>query len=416
MLEYMMLIIAFVGLYLSIIWINLLFLGKDEIEEKKSIDKSYRPTITFAIPAYNEEKTIAGTIQSILDIDYPKGKYEIIVVDDGSTDNTAKIAKQYEKDGVKVIKTKNHGKGHALNIALKRSKKELFTCVDADSYIEKESVMIIVQNFRNKKVSGCSSSIFVKNNNKIIEKMQVFEYMYAAIFRKLFAFIGCLFVTPGVLSIYRTEDLKEAGMFEEDRNNITEDLEIAMRLQSLHKCIAFDIQSITYTTIPDTMKKVIRQRIRWFRGYIYNARKYRHMHLNKDYELLGLFILPLNIASVIIIISSTIIIWSGILDGFKYIYQKAIIAKTPLYEFIDILTLKQIILTIDFKISIPLTIITLAGLYLLYKSHKITGKSIDISARSIIAFILFLVIYPWLLALCWTYSLILEAKGSKREW
>ncbi|MCK5452622.1 MAG: hypothetical protein KAI51_04235, partial [Candidatus Aenigmarchaeota archaeon] len=108
--------------------------------------------------------------------------------------------------------------------------------------------------------------------------------------------------------------------------------------------------------------------------------------------------------------------WSGILDGLKYIYQKAIIAKTPLYEFIDILTLKQIILTIDFKISIPLTIITLAGLYLLYKSHKITGKSIDISARSIIAFILFLVIYPWLLALCWTYSLILEAKGSKREW
>ncbi len=83
MMEYMMLIIAFIGLYLSIVWINLLFLGKDEIEEKKSIDKSYRPAITFAIPAHNEEKTIAETIQSILDIDYPKNKYEIIVIDDG---------------------------------------------------------------------------------------------------------------------------------------------------------------------------------------------------------------------------------------------------------------------------------------------------------------------------------------------
>ncbi|MCK5234763.1 MAG: glycosyltransferase family 2 protein, partial [Candidatus Aenigmarchaeota archaeon] len=333
MLEYIMLTIAFIGLYLSIVWINLLFLGKDEIENKKEIDKNYLPTITFAIPACNEEKTIAGTIRSILDIDYPKDRYEIIVIDDGSTDRTASIAERYTKDGVKVIKTKNHGKGHALNIALKKSKKELFTCVDADSYIEKDSVKKIVQNFKDKKISGCSSSIFVKNNKKLIEKMQVFEYMYAAIFRKLFAFIGCLFVTPGVLSIYRTEDLKKAGMFDEDRNNITEDLEIAMRLQSLHKCISFDIHSITYTTIPDTLKKVIKQRIRWFRGYIYNAKKYRHMHLNKDFELLGLFILPLNIASIIIIIASTTIIWSSIMDWFKYIYQRAIIAKTPLYEF-----------------------------------------------------------------------------------
>ncbi|NOQ55964.1 MAG: glycosyltransferase [Nanohaloarchaea archaeon] len=415
MLEYVILIISFIGLYLSIIWINLLFLGKKEIEEYKKPKKGYYPSITFAIPAFNEEKTIAKTIESILEIEYPKDRYEIFVIDDGSKDDTAKIAKKYIKQDITVISTKNNGKGHALNVALKKSKKELFACIDADSYIEKGSVINIVQNFRKKDISGCSSSIFIRNNKKIIEKIQVFEYMYAAIFRQIYSFINCMYVTPGVLSIYRTKDLKDEGYFDE-ANNITEDLEIALRLHSRHKHIAFDIRSITHTTAPDTLKALMRQRIRWFRGYIYNARKYRHMHFNKDFGTLGLFMLPLNILGIFLIFITTTIIWDGISKWFRYIYQRVIIADTSIFDLIDIITMKQTLLTINFKITIPLIVMTIIGLYILYKAHKITEKKIDLSLKSIISFLLFLTVYPWIVTISWTYSIIQELRQSKRVW
>ena len=410
-----MLVISFIGLYLAIIWLNLLFLSKKEIEECIKLKKGYYPSITFAIPAYNEEKTIAKTIESILDIDYPKNRYEILVVNDGSKDKTESIAKQYLKEGIKVITTKNHGKGHALNMALRQSKKELFACVDADSYIEKESVIRIVQNFREKDISGCSSSILIRNNKKIIEKVQVFEYMYAAIFRTLYSFINCMYVTPGVLSVYRTDDLKEEGLFDE-ADNITEDLEIALRLHNKHKYIAFEIRSITHTAAPNTIKALMRQRIRWFRGYIYNARKYKHMHFNKDFKVLGLFMLPLNIIGIFIVFLTTSIIWNGIFEWLRYVYQKVIIADIPIYELIEILTLKQTFLTINFIISIPLIIITAIGLYLLYKSYKLINTHIDFSLKSIIAFILFLTVYPWIITICWIYSIILELRKAERVW
>ncbi|MBW6461495.1 MAG: glycosyltransferase family 2 protein [DPANN group archaeon] len=415
MLEYVMLIISFIGLYISIIWINLLFLSKKEIEESIKPKKGYYPSITFTIPAYNEETTIAKTIESILNIDYPKDRYEIFVIDDGSKDNTAKIAKKYKKEGVIVISTKNHGKGHALNVALKRSKKELFACVDADSYIEKESVIRLVQHFRKKEISGCSSSILIRNHKKIIEKIQVFEYMYAAIFRTLYSFINCMYVTPGVLSVYRTEDLKTEGYFDE-ADNITEDLEIALRLHNKHKHIAFEIRSITHTNAPDTFKALMRQRIRWFRGYIYNARKYKHMHLNKEFGLLGLFMLPLNILGIFIVFLTTTIVFNGIFTWLKYIYQRTIIAETSILNLIDILTIKQTLLTINFKITIPLLIITAIGLYMMYKAHKLIENKIDLSPKSIIAFLLFLTVYSWIVTLSWICSLILELRKSKRVW
>lgn len=415
MFEYIMLIISFIGLYLAIIWFNLLLLGKKEIEECKKQKRGYYPSITFAIPAFNEEKTIAKTIESILDINYPKDRYEIYVIDDGSKDNTAEIAKRYIKHGITVISTKNHGKGHALNVALKRSKKELFACIDADSYIEKESVIRIVQNFRKKGISGCSSSILIRNNKKIIEKIQVFEYMYAAIFRQIYSFINCMYVTPGVLSVYRTDDLKEEGYFDE-ADNITEDLEIALRLHNRHKHIAFEIRSITHTAAPNTLKSLMRQRIRWFRGYIYNARKYKHMHFNKEFGVLGLFMLPLNILGVFLVFITTTIAGDGIAKWLKYIYQRVIIADTSIFDLIDMLTMKQTLLTINFTISIPLIVITLIGFYFLYKAHKITQKNIDLSPTSIIAFILFLTVYTWIITLSWIYSIIQELRQSKRVW
>src|SRR3989338_3069018 len=128
--------ISFITIYGSVFFILVFITNKDKMFESP-IAKSL-PPMTIIIPAYNEQDTIAATIQSVLDADYPKK--QIIVVDDGSKDNTFEVARKFETRGVLVLHQENKGKAAALNNAIKHATGELVTTLDSDSYIAMDSL------------------------------------------------------------------------------------------------------------------------------------------------------------------------------------------------------------------------------------------------------------------------------------
>src|SRR3989344_5860927 len=279
---------SFFALVISIFWLQVMLLN----EEKTKITTKF-PSVSILIPAYNEGKTITKTIKSVLNLDYPKDKLEIIVINDSSTDNTANMVKKFKE--VKLIYNKHRGAGKAsaLNTGLKYANGELFAVIDADSEIEKYSLKNLISYFEDNKTGSVISSIKIRNPKNIYHHIQRLEYILATFIRKLMSKIDTLHITPGVLSVYRTRLIKKLGGF--DEKNITEDLEIALRLRANNYSVKMSPDSITYTRIPSDFKELWHQRIRWFRGFIYNNLKYKKMFMNKKYGAIGRFQLPLNV-------------------------------------------------------------------------------------------------------------------------
>ena len=146
---YFLWIVSFIGLFLGVFWINLLF-----VKESKKIKMKKLPIVSVIVPAYNEEKTISRTISSLLGLNYPRGKLEVIVVDDGSTDNTVSIVKKFRN--VKLIFNKHRGvgKASAVNAGLKIAKGEFLGVLDADSEAGRNSLINALEYFSSNKV-GC---------------------------------------------------------------------------------------------------------------------------------------------------------------------------------------------------------------------------------------------------------------------
>ena len=281
-------------LYLSFISISLflsLMFFVLYVDNKKNLFKIPKmkkfPSLSIIIPAYNEEKTIADTIKKVKEMVYPK-KFEIIVINDGSTDNTSKIAKKFK--GVKVVDKTNGGKSSAINLGIKYARGEIVAVVDADSYPGKKSLINAVPFFKEKNVAAVTTSIFVKSPKNIIERMQRIEYIMIVWARKLLEAIESVYATPGVLSLYRKSALKKVGGF--DEKNLTEDIEIAWRLIYNGYKIKMSLNSENETKVPNNMRDWWKQRLRWNVGGLQTCVKYLHTFMKKDYRSLGRFILP----------------------------------------------------------------------------------------------------------------------------
>ncbi|RLE45820.1 hypothetical protein DRJ22_03500 [Candidatus Woesearchaeota archaeon] len=410
MLQYIIWIISFITLWLIIVWLNFIYTKEETTKTKK------QPKITFAIPAYNEEKTIIKTIKSLLKLNYPAEKKEIIIVNDGSTDKTEQTVKKFikEKENIILINQKNNGKASAINTALKQATGQLFAVLDADSYVEKESINHILPHFENKKTGAVISRIKIDKPKKPLEKLQYFEYIMSNMLRKIMTNFGTLSMTPGVLSVYNTATLRKAGGFSKDKNNMTEDLEIALRLKDKGYNIYMEPKAITYTKAPNTLKSLWQQRIRWSRGYIYNHIKYKHMFFSKKHGIFGIFQLPINaLAIILLVINMSIITYNLSNNLFQFILRSLTIHNYFITRITDWPTLKQLILARNVQISIPLTIAFILSLYLMTFAMKYFKESIK---KNYLRAIAYMIIMPYFTAANWITSIYKEIKRSKRKW
>lgn len=410
MLKYIIWIFAFLSLYIALVWLNFLYLYNGS--KKKEKLKDY-PLITIAVPAFNEEKTILKTLRSILHLSYPQKNIEIIVINDGSTDKTSTVVEKFVKKykNIKLINQENKGKAESLNQALKIASGEYFACLDADSTITRNSVELMLHSFSEHKTAAVISALKVKDSKNLYEKLQRFEYIIAILMRKLKANINTLAMTPGVLSIYKTKILKKVGGF--DKDNMTEDFEIAMRLKYYGYNIRIETNSFTYTNVPNNFSSFLRQRVRWFRGFMYNHLKYKKMFFNKKYGLLGYFQLPLNIIGVFsLLISMSIITFYAVSKIAEFFIRVFKIDGYLTTYVIKLPSFKELLLSHNTKIMLPIYIASISGIYLFYLAHKQSKEKIKYPISALTYF----VIYPYLVLFHWVSAISQEILKIKRKW
>ncbi len=292
----------FISLYFEIYLLLTFFEHRKEIKakkNKKNID--FFPSTTIIVPCWNEEDTIEGTLKSLLNLDYPKDKLKIIVVDDGSTDSTAdKVEKFLPHSQINFIQKENGGKHTAMNRALKEIDTVLVGSLDADSFVDKNALKFVAEHFKNKNISAVTSVIKSLDNKNIWAQIQKSEFLLSAKVRKIFALSGSIFITPGPFSIMRALVVKELGGWKKAHN--TEDMEIGIRMQSHNYIIENEEMSIIYTKPLTTFKALYKQRLRWLYGFLRNTWDYRFMFFNKKYGNLGIFILPYSLMAVVSVV------------------------------------------------------------------------------------------------------------------
>ncbi len=296
--EILMYVVSYFGLFTSIYFFLTLYENRDRLDNPKP--KKY-PSVTIIVPAYNEETTLAPTIDSLLNLDYPKEQLKLIIVDDGSTDNTLAIAKSYENEQVKVLTKPNGGKGSALNLGLEHTTTELVGCLDADSFVDSSALKNMVGYFEDENVMAVTPSLKVYSPKNMLQSIQMIEFLLGIFLRKIFAFLGSIHVTPGPFSIYRKKFFDMYGGY--DEHNLTEDIEVALRIQRHNFQIENSIDAFVYTVLPKTWKALYAQRVRWYTGFLSNVLNYRDLFGSKHGNL-GLFILPASFISIFLVIIS----------------------------------------------------------------------------------------------------------------
>lgn len=281
-------ILFFFGIYFIVIFLLLHYRNYKKLYTSPEVTRY--PSVSFLVPAYNEEKSLEETVQALLKVSYPKDKKEIIIINDGSRDGTADIARNLAGKHSEIIflDKKNSGKADSLNRAIKIAKGDLIAVVDADSYPHKDALLNMVGHFEEKGVAAVTSRVLVKNKSNLLCKFQVLDYSIIAWTRKLLDFVDSVYVTNGPLSIYRTSVVRKIGGF--DTKNLTEDIEITWHILSKGYKTRMSYSAIVYTTVPEHLDYWIKQRVRWNLGGLQTVQKYwRLMFKNNAF---GYFVIP----------------------------------------------------------------------------------------------------------------------------
>jgi cellulose synthase/poly-beta-1,6-N-acetylglucosamine synthase-like glycosyltransferase/peptidoglycan/xylan/chitin deacetylase (PgdA/CDA1 family)/spore germination protein YaaH len=258
---------------------------------RRRFDRDYAPPVSVVIAAYNEEKVIRRTIESVLASDYPE--LEIIVVDDGSQDATWAILQQVaETDArVRVYTQANGGKSTALNRAIAASRHEILVAVDADTLFAPATIRALVRHFSEPRVAAVSGNAKVGNKHNWITRFQSIEYIYGFNFdRRALDLVNGIPVVPGAVGAWRKRLVVALGGFGHD--TLAEDTDLTLSLLRQGYEIRYEESAYAYTEVPEDLRGLRKQRFRWAFGTLQAAWKHRDALLRPRYGSLAFFTLP----------------------------------------------------------------------------------------------------------------------------
>jgi cellulose synthase/poly-beta-1,6-N-acetylglucosamine synthase-like glycosyltransferase len=252
-------------------------------EIKQLSSPAYFPSLTILIPAYNEEKVLGRTLNTVLEATYPDK--EIIVIDDGSKDQTYHIARSYENRGVKVIHRPNGGKATSLNHGLLFARGEIIVVVDADSQICKNTLVELIKPFRNPEVAAVAGNIKVLNRVNLLTNCQALDYIASInIYRRALDVFGSVTVVPGALGAYRRDAIKSGGFY--DTDTLVEDFDVTVKALKTGQIVQASGSAVSYTEAPRALKDLVKQRLRWYRGNFQALWKHRDVMFNSRFGFL----------------------------------------------------------------------------------------------------------------------------------
>jgi biofilm PGA synthesis N-glycosyltransferase PgaC len=239
------------------------------------------PLVSILIPCHNEENCIRETLQHLEDIDYPS--YEIIVIDDCSTDNTKQIIENIAERHPRlrtVYLQSNQGKGMALTMGALAAQGEFLVCIDADALLDPKSVRYFVWHFLNfPRVGAVTGNPRVRNRTSIIGKIQVGEFStIVGMIKRSQRVLGKIYTVSGVVAAFRKSALLSVGFWSNDM--VTEDIDISWKLQMRFWDIHYEPRALCWILMPETLNGLWRQRLRWAQGGSEVVRKFSHAILD----------------------------------------------------------------------------------------------------------------------------------------
>jgi biofilm PGA synthesis N-glycosyltransferase PgaC len=269
-------------LLMSIVWTmgGLIFYLRWEKKDPPQLS-SY-PSISIIIPAHNEENVIEEVIHNLRGLNYPR--YEVIVVNDGSTDQTASIlnllSTQYASWLRVVHLSPNSGKAKALNIGILLCKSQFILTLDADSFLDQDALLWLMWQFLQfPRVGAITGNPRVLNRTTLLGKIQIGEYSsIIGLIKRTQRLLGKVLTVSGVVAAFRKSALLDCGLFDSD--TVTEDIDITWKLQKKFWDVRFEPRALCWVLVPETIKGLWRQRVRWAQGGIQVLKK--HLSIWRD--------------------------------------------------------------------------------------------------------------------------------------
>ncbi|MFA7666266.1 MAG: glycosyltransferase [Burkholderiaceae bacterium] len=271
----------------SILWITtaLMFRLRWESPDEASepADDGPLPAVSVLVPAHNEEAVIGPAVRAMLAMDYPD--FEVIVIDDGSTDDTVGVlATLAGQPGLRLLrKTVNEGKAMALNDALPLARGEIVLILDADAEPAPDLLRAMVPHFRSPRVAGVTGNPRVRNADTFLTRLQMIEFSsIVSLLRRSQRIWGRIVTVSGVVAAFRRSALFDVGGFSPEMP--TEDIELTWKLQKKFYDIRYEPRAVCWMTVPASYRGLWRQRLRWARGLMQVLRKHRDVMLHWKYR------------------------------------------------------------------------------------------------------------------------------------
>ncbi len=289
--------LLFASLYTQVFLIIALFEHRAKLKKNGlPVLPTELPTVSVIVPCYNEEATVIGTIESLKQLTYPKDKLSVIPLDAGSTDDTWSYLKRYEGDPqISIYRKANGGKHTAVNLGIEKSASDIVGCLDADSFVHPEALNRMLPYFSDPEVMAVTPAIKIRTPKTVLDHIQHAEYNIGIFLRKMYSTLNAIHVTPGPFSMFRRSVFARVGPFRSAHN--TEDLEIALRLHRHNFKIQNADTAYVYTTPPQTIRSLVKQRVRWTTGFILNLQDYKDLLFSRKHGQIGTFTLPAGILS-----------------------------------------------------------------------------------------------------------------------
>lgn len=233
------------------------------------------PMVSLVVPAYNEGVVIEAAIRSLLELDYPN--YEILVIDDGSSDDTYQkalaVARESTVVPVRVITKKNGGKAEALNTGMSQAHGEFILNMDGDSKMSPNVLRACVRHFDDPRIGAVAGNVKVINRENIWSNIQALEYVEGlAMARKAQSLLRAVNIIPGPLGMFRKSVLQQVGGY--DHDTFAEDCDLTLKILVRGWHIAYESSAVAWVETPSRLLDLLKQRYRWTRGILQATSKH----------------------------------------------------------------------------------------------------------------------------------------------
>jgi poly-beta-1,6 N-acetyl-D-glucosamine synthase len=257
---------------LRVVFVTILAFVEKAREKHEHFDDSYQPSVSVVIAAYNEQKVITRTIEAVLANGYPD--LEIIVVDDGSKDDTSGEVMRRFRERVRLLIQENAGKAAALNTGIEHAKGEIIIALDADTIFARDTIRNLVRRFSDPIVGAVAGNVKVGNRINPLTYWQAIEYVTSQnLDRRAYSVINSVPVVPGAVGAWRRVAVLQAGGYTTD--TMAEDMDLTWRIRRIGWRVETDTHAMGYTEAPDSFKALFKQRFRWAFGTLQSLWKHR---------------------------------------------------------------------------------------------------------------------------------------------